>query len=475
MNPIRPRMSHLAVALLAAACGWLGAALHDDRTPAPLQGLVAAPALAAGLPVSADGQQIPSLAPMLERVMPAVVNVYTASRVQVRQSPLFDDPFFRHFFGIPDMPRERIERSLGSGVIVDAQHGLIVTNHHVIEGADDISVTLADGRTLTAERVGADPGTDIAVIRVPAERLTALPLAGSNDLRVGDFVVAVGNPFGLGQTVTSGIVSALGRSGLRGKGYQNFIQTDASINPGNSGGALVNLHGELVGINTAIYSRSGDSAGIGFAIPAWLVRDVMQQLVEHGVVQRGSLGIEVQDIDETIAASLGVEPGRGVVVTRVGGKSAAARAGIQVGDVITAIDGRPVSGARELYNMEGLLPVQQDLPVSVQRDGRTRQLRVRLEPTLSELLGENLDARLAGATFVALPDAYVTRGISGAAIAAASGRAARAGLRRGDVVVRVNDTEIDGLEALRDVLAGKPALLNLTILRSNRLYQVPLS
>ncbi len=472
MTAKRPRLPTLAFALVAAGFGWLGAALHDDRAPAPLQGLVAAPAHAAGLPASIDGQPLPSLAPMLERVMPAVVNVYTASRVQVRQSPMFDDPFFRHFFGIPDMPRERIERSLGSGVIVDAARGLIVTNHHVIEGADDISITLSDGRTLTAERVGADPGTDLAIVKVPAESLVALPLAGTDELRVGDFVVAVGNPFGLGQTVTSGIVSALGRSGLRGVGYQNFIQTDASINPGNSGGALVNLRGELVGINTAIYSRSGDSAGIGFAIPAWLARDVMQQLVEHGVVQRGSLGIDVQDIDDSLASTLGVRAGRGVVVTRVGTDSAGARAGLQVGDVITSVDGQAVNTVRDLRNIEGLLPVQQDLPVSVLRDTRQRELSLRLVATLGELLGDNLDARLGGARFVPVPEPYVANGITGAAISATNGRAARAGLRRGDVVVRVNDTEIANLEALRDVLAGKPPLLNLTILRGNRLYQV---
>jgi len=208
-------MPFIAWGLSAALFGWLGAALHGGRADV-ITDAVMTPAHAAGLPVSVDNQSLPSLAPMLETVMPAVVNVYTASRVQVRQSPMFDDPFFRHFFGIPDMPRERVERSLGSGVIVDAARGLIITNHHVIEGADDISVTLADGRTLTAERVGVDPGTDIAIIKVPAENLVALPLADSAALRVGDFVVAVGNPFGLGQTVTSGIVSALGRRGVQG-------------------------------------------------------------------------------------------------------------------------------------------------------------------------------------------------------------------------------------------------------------------
>jgi Do/DeqQ family serine protease len=469
-------MSIIAVAFIAAISGYLGAALHERHGSTINAAVLPTAAHAAGLPASLDGQPLPSLAPMLEQVMPAVVNVYTASRVQVRTSPMFDDPFFRHFFGIPDMPRERIERSLGSGVIVDAARGLIVTNHHVVQGADDISVTLADGRTLTAERVGSDPGTDIAIVRVPPEKLTALPLADSDELRVGDFVVAVGNPFGLGQTVTSGIVSALGRSGIAGRGYQNFIQTDASINPGNSGGALVNLRGELVGINTAIYSRSGDSAGIGFAIPASLTQEVMQQLVEHGEVRRGTLGLEAQDIDETLTESLGVEAGRGVVVTRVDSDGAAAHAGVQVGDVITALDDQPVRLVRDLRNIEGLLPVGKDVGVRVLRNGDARTLTARLVATATQLLGDNLDTRLAGAQFVPVPEAYAARSIQGAMIEAVDGnsRAARAGLRRGDVVMAVNDVEVEDLEALRRAIAGKPSALVLTILRGNRLYTVPM-
>jgi len=243
----------------------------------------------AALPTAdAAGTPLPSLAPMLERVTPAVVNIHS-QQVQRVRNPLAEDPFLRRFFGIPDMPQERVRQSLGSGVIVDADSGLVLTNNHVIEGADDISVTLADGRTLVAELVGSDPDTDVALVRVAAENLVALPLADSKALRVGDFVVAVGNPFGLGQTVTSGIVSALGRNGLRGLGYQNFIQTDASINPGNSGGALVNLRGELIGINSAIFSPSGGNIGIGFAIPASLANEVMRQLLVYGEVRRGIL------------------------------------------------------------------------------------------------------------------------------------------------------------------------------------------
>jgi serine protease DegQ len=473
MRPVR--MSFVAWGLSAAAFGWLGAALHRDSEMI-VNAVAPTSAHAAGLPVSVDGQPLPSLAPMLENVTPAVVNVYTASRVQVRQSPMFDDPFFRHFFGIPDMPRERVERSLGSGVIVDAARGLIITNHHVIEGADDISVTLADGRTLTAERVGADPGTDIAIIKVPADNLVALPLAQSDALRVGDFVVAVGNPFGLGQTVTSGIVSALGRRGVQAQGFQNFIQTDASINPGNSGGALVNLRGELIGINTAIYSRTGDSAGIGFAIPSTLTREVMRQLVEHGEVRRGTLGVQAQDIDETLAANLGVEPGRGVVVTRVDAEGAGARAGVQVGDVITALGGQPVHLIADLRSIEGLLPVDTDVDISVRRNGSDRTLTAKLSASTTLLIGDTLDPRLAGAQFVPLPEQLAARSISGVVIGAMSGngRAARTGLRRGDIVIAVNETEIASLAELRREVSARPEALVLTILRGNRLFNVPM-
>jgi serine protease Do/serine protease DegQ len=257
------------------------------------------------LPSSVDGQPLPTLAPMLERATPAVVNIATVGHVEVRQNPLLSDPFFRHFFDIPDRPRRRQTQSLGSGVIVDAEHGYVLTNHHVIARADKITVTLRDGRHLNATLIGADPESDVAVIQVPAERLTALPLADSDRLRVGDFVVAIGNPFGLGQTVTSGIVSALGRTGLGIKGYEDFIQTDASINPGNSGGALVNLHGELVGINTAIIAPGGGNVGIGFAIPTSMASQIMQQLIEHGEVSRGQLGITAQDLTPELAQAFG--------------------------------------------------------------------------------------------------------------------------------------------------------------------------
>ncbi|MCG8324629.1 MAG: trypsin-like peptidase domain-containing protein, partial [Thiotrichales bacterium] len=255
----------------------------------------------AALPVEVDQQKLPSLAPMLEQVTPAVVNIATEGKVQLQQNPLFLDPFFRRFFDLPNMPAERKTQSLGSGVIVDSGRGLILTNNHVIANAHQITVTLRDGRQLDAELVGTDPETDVAVIKVPGNKLTDIKVADSDALRVGDFVVAIGNPFGLGQTVTSGIISALSRSGLGIEGYEDFIQTDASINPGNSGGALVNLRGELVGINTAIFSQSGGNIGIGFAIPANLALNIMEQLVETGEVERGFLGVHAQDLSPELA------------------------------------------------------------------------------------------------------------------------------------------------------------------------------
>jgi Do/DeqQ family serine protease len=436
----------------------------------------AAPALAT-LPTEIDGQPLPSLAPMLEQVTPAVVNVNTKARVRVR-SPFFDDPFLRRFFDLPNVPQERIEQSLGSGVIVDAQRGLVLTNNHVIEQADEIQITLLDGRTLAAELVGADPDTDVAVVRIEASNLAALPLASSDDLRVGDFVVAVGNPFGLGQTVTSGIVSALGRSGLRGLGYQNFIQTDASINPGNSGGALVNLRGELVGINSAIFSPSGGNVGIGFAIPSSLARNVMEQLLAHGEVRRGSLGVQAQDLSPDLARALALEQTRGAVVTQVLPDSAAARADIVAGDVITALDGKPVRSAAELENIEGLLPLDRRLKADLLREGRPLQREFRLDASsATRVRGADLDVRLGGATLAELAMNLRQRGVSGVQISEVDegSRAALNGLAAGDLIVAVNRVEASNLSQLRNLIerVGESQLM-LTIYRGRRAYLVPL-
>jgi len=410
----------------------------------------------AAMPPAIDGQAMPSLAPMLQRVTPAVVNISSKKHVQV-QNPYFNDPAVRQLFGLPGGSSERVEQSLGSGVIVDAAKGYVLTNNHVVGGADDISVTLQDGRTFKGKRIGTDPDTDVAVVQIPADHLQALPLADSNQLRVGDYVVAVGNPFGLGQTVTSGIVSALGRSGLGSAssgstGFQNFIQTDASINPGNSGGALVNLRGELVGINTMIFSPSGGNVGIGFAVPTAITSEVMEQLLDHGKVERGNLGLQTQAITPRIAKLLSLKDTNGVVVTGVSSGSAAEQAGLQPGDVLTALDGKPLRSVEELRNTEGLLPLGSSVRLGVVRDGKSSIVTATLRAEkVSSVDGGKLDARLAGVIFSDLNDQQRGQGMFGAAVSSVSpnSRAAAAGLTTDDIVVGIGNQRIPSVSVLR--------------------------
>jgi serine protease Do/serine protease DegQ len=386
---------------------------------------------------------------MLERATGAVVNISTRSTVRTQQSPLLSDPFFRRFFDLPERPQERRSQSLGSGVVVDAQRGYVLTNHHVVENAQEITVTLQDGRRLEAILVGGDPETDIAVVKVPPENLTALPIADSGRLRVGDFVVAIGNPFGLGQTVTSGIVSALGRRGLGIEGYEDFIQTDASINPGNSGGPLVNLRGELVGINTAILAPSGGNVGIGFAIPSNMARDVMAQLVSYGSVRRGEVGVAVQDLTPALAAAFDL-PGQhgGAVVVSVAAGSPAGRAGLRPGDVLVSINGKEVRSAGDVRNAIGLLRVGQEAKLEIARSGTPRTVTIRIAEAANDALaGEGLHPNLAGATFGETEKSAKAR-VKGVAVTRveAQSPASDLGLREGDVITSVNRSRVEGLE-----------------------------
>ncbi|MER3547050.1 MAG: heat-shock protein [Rhodanobacteraceae bacterium] len=426
------------------------------------------------LPMAVDGRQLPSLAPMLARVSPAVVNISSTTHRKIRD-PFFDDPIMRQFFGLPTAPpREAIEESLGSGVIVDAQHGYILTNNHVVAGADDIKVTLTDGRNFKAKLIGTDPATDIAVIQIPAQNLTALPLADSKQLRVGDFVVAIGDPFGLGQSATSGIISGLQRQGLRSYGYQNYIQTDASINPGNSGGALVNLNGELVGINSMIYSPSGASAGLGFAIPSDLAVSVMRQLIKTGHVVRGSLGVESQDLSPRIAAALGIKNDKGALITEVTPNSPAARAGLRPGDLVVAADGKPIDDAQDLRNVQGLKPLGSTLTLNVLRDGKPLQVSAKLAANADALTGDALDPRLSGASFVELPNDVRAQGINGVGVSDVQdgSRAASQGLAPGDIVIGVNNRSTPNITALRRALNAHPRQLVLNVVRGGQLGQV---
>jgi serine protease DegQ len=363
--------------LLALLAGCQMPSSPDASKAAPGASATGPSARPAG-PLLDPARGVLTMAPLVAGVTPGVVNIAVRSRVERAPNPLFDDPFFRRFFDLPAVPREREVLSAGSGVIVDAARGYILTNGHVVANPSEIQVTLKDRRTYPARLVGSDPATDVALLQIDAPGLTAVAFGDSDRLEVGDVVVAIGNPFGLGQTVTSGIVSALGRSGLGLEGYEDFIQTDASINPGNSGGALVNSKGELVGINTAIIGPTGGNIGIGFAVPANMAKAVMAQLVEHGEVRRGRLGITIEDLTPARAGDLHLELPGGAVITHVEPGSPAARAGIAPGDVIVRAHGQPIQDAGDLRNLVGLLPVGTDLPIVLYRDGRERALAARI-------------------------------------------------------------------------------------------------
>jgi Do/DeqQ family serine protease len=411
-----------------------------------------------------------SIAPVLEHILPAVVNISTRKTVGGKQREYLVDPFFRHFYGYRDRPVQKEARSLGSGVIVDAGKGWIITNHHVIDGADEITVTLQDQRSFTAKLLGEDPGVDIALLQIDAKGLSSLPLTDSESLRVGDFVVAIGNPFGLGQTVTYGIVSALGRTGLGIEGYEDFIQTDASINPGNSGGALVTTRGKLVGINTAIMGGSGN-IGIGFAIPASMVSAIVSQLAEYGEVQRGQLGVVMQDMTPELAAAFGLKEHSGAVVTQVLPGSAADKAGIRSGDVIVGIDGKKVSDGGVLRNAVGLLRAGTKVSLKLIRDGREKTIKATIAlPVDARAEGEKFSARLAGAILGNLDDKHPLAESGGVEVldVERNSKAWNAGLRKGDVIVSVNRQPVASLMELSAITraVGDSGLL-LNIQRGN--------
>ncbi|WP_036234106.1 DegQ family serine endoprotease [Marinobacterium litorale] len=430
---------------------------------------------AAALPITdGQGRELPSLAPMLEQVNPAVVNIATYATRQV-VNPLLSDPFFRRFFNIPDeqaRPREqRRQGSAGSGVIVDGDQGTIITNYHVIKGADEIEVSLVDGRTFKAELVGADPEVDIAVLSIEAEGLTGLPLSDSDSLRVGDFVVAIGNPFGLGQTITTGVVSALGRTGLGIEGYENFIQTDASINPGNSGGALVNLNGELVGINTAIIAPGGGNVGIGFAIPVNMMRNVADQILEQGEVSRGQIGIAIQDITPELQQAFNLENGQqGVLVTDVIEESEAEKAGLQAGDVILSVNGKPTPNTGQLRHRIAFAGVGDTVVLEVVRDSETMIMKVEVGQSHTRPGDVRLHQLLEGVGFANSPDG---RGVVITKVDPQS-RAAAAGLQSDDVILSVNRRRVDTLEQLDDTLSRVDDRLLLQVRRGRGVFYLVL-
>ncbi|MDE1252517.1 DegQ family serine endoprotease [Vibrio aestuarianus] len=422
----------------------------------------------AALPFSVDGEQLPSLAPMLERVTPAVVSI-SVEGTQVSQQRILEQ--FKFFFG-PDFPidqlQERPFRGLGSGVVTDADKGYVVTNYHVINGADKILVTLHDGREYDAELVGGDKMSDIALLKLEkAKNLTQIKIADSDQLRVGDFTVAIGNPFGLGQTVTSGIVSALGRSGLNIENFENFIQTDAAINSGNSGGALVNLNGELIGINTAILGPNGGNVGIGFAIPSNMMKNLTEQILEFGEVKRGMLGVQGGEITSELADALGYESSKGAFVSQVIEGSAADNVGLKAGDVITTLNGKKIDTFSELRAKVATLGAGKEITLGVMRDGKSETFKVTLGENNTKTKAEQLHEGLTGAELTNTTDSDPIAGVKVTNIE--KGSAAEAyQLQKGDIIIGVNRKRVKNLADLRALLEKKSSVLALNIQRGDR-------
>ena len=436
--------------------------------------LLLAGSLAQGqsLPPQAGGQELPSLAPIIEGVAPAVVNISVSGSV-VATNPLFGDPFFGRFF---ESPGRRPFQSAGSGVIVDAGSGYILTNFHVVENAEEIEVALEDNRVLGATVVGSDADSDIAVLQVEADGLEEMPLGDSEELRVGDFVVAIGNPFRLRHTVTSGIVSGLGRTGINRNpaGYEDFIQTDASINPGNSGGALINLRGELIGINTAIFSGSGGNIGIGFAIPVNMARSVMNQIISFGSVRRGLLGVNISYITPDLAQTYDLEDTSGALVTAVASGSAAEAAGLQINDVIVSVNGETMDNPDTLRNTIGLLPPGDTVTVDYIRDGNLRNTTATLgerEPSGQAQALAEIDSVFEGAEFVTNDDSRDdfdgTEGVLATVVESGSAAYER-GLRSGDVITHINRQRVRSLDEAREIIGAARSSVILQVARGNR-------
>lgn len=430
--------------------------------------LLATPGITA-MPSSVSGNQLPSLAPMLKKVIPAVVDITTIGRQPAKQNPFFDLP--GRYFPTPPNRYYRT-RSLGSGVIVDARKGYIITNNHVIAKASQINVLLHDGRKLKAKVIGRDPDSDIAVIQIKAKRLQAIKLGNSDKLAVGDFVVAIGNPYGLGRTVTSGIVSALGRNNLGIVGYEDLIQTDAAINQGNSGGALVNLRGELIGINTAIISRSGGNIGIGFAIPVNMATKLMRQLVSHGKVRRGLLGVYIQSLTPELARGFGINPDtRGALVTQVFKGSAAAKAGLESGDIIIKANNKVIKSANSLRNTIGLLSIGQSVDLVYIRNRREYTTRAMLASSSSskqKVSSAISHPQLKGAVIGEIPANHPNRrSISGVMIldVNADSRAWHNRLRKGDIITRVNDVRVTNVAQFKRALSKSRKAILLNVIR----------
>lgn len=429
---------------------------------------LSSPAALAQIPKAVNGQSLPTLAPIVQKVAPAVVSISVAGEMAANtpQAPFMFGPQ-----GIPQA-RKQPFKGLGSGVIINASKGYIITNNHVVDNANKIEVTLHDGRQFKAKVIGTDPMSDIALVQIDAKHLTQVTMANSDALKVGDFTLALGNPFGLGQTVTSGIVSALGRSGLNIEGYENFIQTDAAINKGNSGGALVNLKGELIGINTAILAPGGGNIGIGFAIPSDMVQNIVHQLLKYGEVRRGMLGVTGGNLTPDLAKTFGSSVQNGAFVNQVMPKSAADKAGLKAGDIIVSLNGKKVHNFSELRARIATKGAGSTIKLGIVRDGSTRTVTATLQrPENQQVKADNLTKALEGAS-LANSTKKATPGVEVTAVQANS-PADRLGLAKGDIIVGLNKHRVKNLSDLRNQLKGKPSVMAFNIRRgAAQLYLV---
>ncbi|MEQ8953145.1 MAG: Do family serine endopeptidase [Gammaproteobacteria bacterium] len=432
---------------------------------------------------------LPSLAPMLEEVTPAVVNIRVTKTIPTAGQFSFDgenlpESVRRYFESLPNSGPSLGQRpyatGAGSGVIVDAEQGFIITNHHVVAGAASITVQLSDKRSVDAELIGSDANTDIALLRIPMDELVSIPMADINTVQVGDYVVAIGNPFGIGQTVTSGIVSALGRAGLNNDNYEDFIQTDAAINVGNSGGALVDLEGRLIGINTAIISGSGGSNGIGFAVPVNMVSAVMEHLQRDGEVRRGMLGVTITDVTPDVISALELNSNlSGALVTSVAVGSAAEAAGLRISDVITEVDGREVRSGRELRNIVGLIRQGTEVRLSLVREGEAMSVSAVIGAAEGAVVADGarppFNSEFRGARLSSVANnPYAESGVEVVNVQPQS-RAWSAGLRQGDVIIEVNRNNVSDLAEFNSSLQDNGRFTALTVLREGRrmLFFVP--
>lgn len=468
MQPSVSNVKRLS-ALLLSALGF--AACSDAQQPASQLARAPEAQIAQATPKQAApllNASMPSLAPVVSQTAAGVVNISTLTRGAESDNPMFADPFFRRFFGVPDRPQQREAQASGSGVIVDAAKGYVLTNHHVIKGATKVVVTLRDRREFTAKIVGSDPATDIALLQIPPQKLTAVKIGESDSLLVGDYVLAIGNPFGVGQTVTSGIVSALGRAGLNIEGYEDFIQTDASINPGNSGGALINLRGELIGINTAIIGPSGGNVGIGFAVPTNMAMRVMDQLSKFGEVKRGGIGIAaVGEVNQEIAKENKLPAIEGAVINTVIGGSPADKAGLKKGDIVTAVNGRPVRTGYDLRNQQALTPIGQVLDLAITRDGRTRNVRVSVEtPARAQGLRPERINELPGTELASIPKELNRRGVYVLEVEKES-EAFQIGLRENDVLLGVNGRYVNSPQDVRNAIRDASRFVVFNLVRGD--------